>query len=48
MDENAIGRAKEHFAKLLVEQLERVDRMKDGEDWVDYDKLTSIIIGVCG
>ena len=44
----AIEKAKEHFAKLLVEQLLRVDQIKAGEDWVDYSKLRPIIIGVVG
>jgi len=44
----AIERAKEHFAKLLEEQLKRVDQMKAGEDWADYSKLRPIIIGIVG
>jgi isocitrate dehydrogenase (NAD+) len=44
----AIEKAKNHFAKLLEEQLLRVDRMKAGEDWVDYSKLAPLIIGVVG
>jgi isocitrate dehydrogenase (NAD+) len=44
----AIERAKEHFAKLLGEQLKRVDQMKAGEDWADYSKLQPVIIGIVG
>ena len=44
----AIERAKEHFARLLVAQLKRVDQIKSGEDWADYSKLQPIIIGVVG
>ncbi len=44
----AIEKAKEHFGKLLEEQLERVDRMKKAEDWIDYTKLKPIIIGIIG
>ena len=40
--------AGEHFAKLVQGQLERVQRMKDQGDFIDYDKLDKIIIGVCG
>jgi len=47
MDTKAIERATEHFAGLIREQLERVERMKKGEDWVDYSKIKPIIIGVC-
>jgi isocitrate dehydrogenase (NAD+) len=44
----AIDKAKEHFARLLEEQLLRVDQIKAGEDWADYSKLKPIIIGVVG
>ena len=44
----AIEKAKDHFAKLLEVQLERVDQIKSGEDWADYSKLKPIIIGVVG
>jgi isocitrate dehydrogenase (NAD+) len=44
----AVERAKEHFGKLVEEQLERVERMKKAEDWIDYSKLKPIIIGVVG
>jgi isocitrate dehydrogenase (NAD+) len=47
MDKQAIERAKEHFGKILEEQLERVERMKAGEEWTDYSKLKPIIVGVC-
>ncbi len=40
-------KAKEHFAKLIAEQLERVEKMKRAEDWLDFSKLKPIIIGVC-
>jgi isocitrate dehydrogenase (NAD+) len=43
-----IEMALQHFAKLLEEQLKRVDQMKAGEDWTDYSKLRPIIIGVVG
>ncbi|HDP98081.1 MAG TPA: isocitrate/isopropylmalate dehydrogenase family protein [bacterium] len=47
MNNEAIERAKNHFAKLVQEQLERVERMKQAGDRVDYLKLKPIIIGVC-
>jgi isocitrate dehydrogenase (NAD+) len=47
MDTKVLERAKEHFAKLVEEQLERVDLMKKGQDWVDYEKVKPIVIGVC-
>ena len=48
VDESAIERAKEHFGKIVREQLERVDQLKQGADWLDYSKLRPIVIGVCG
>ncbi len=43
-----IERAKEHFGKLMIEQLERVERLKNEPDWIDYSKIKPIIIGVVG
>ena len=48
MYHEAIERAKEHFGKLLEEQLARVERLKQEEDWIDYTKLKPIIIGIVG
>lgn len=44
----AIERAKEHFARVLEEQLARVERMKQDVGWTDYATVHPIIIGVCG
>ncbi len=43
-----IERALQHFAKLLEQQLKRVDQMKAGDEWADYSKIKPIIIGVVG
>jgi isocitrate dehydrogenase (NAD+) len=48
MNKEAIERAKEHFAGILERQLERVERIKSEEDWVDYSKLKPIVVGVLG
>lgn len=48
VDTQSIEKAKEHFGKIVSEQLERVERMKAGDEWVDYTKLEPIIIGVVG
>ncbi len=48
MYEQAIEGAKEHFGRVLQEQLERIERMKVDEEWIDYSRLKPIIIGVCG
>jgi isocitrate dehydrogenase (NAD+) len=44
----AIERAKEHFGKIVAEQLDRVEKMKAAEDWLDYSKLKPIVIGLVG
>jgi len=43
-----IENAKKHFERLVKEQLERVERMKQAGDWTDYSKLKPIIIGIVG
>lgn len=48
MTNNAIERAKQHFARVLEEQLTRVERMKQDVEWTDYASLKPIVIGVCG
>ena len=45
---DAIERAKDHFGKLIEDQLARVERMKSADDWLDFGSLSPIIIGVCG
>ncbi len=48
VDTRAIEAAKEHFGKMLEEQLERVERLKAEEDWLDYSKVSPIIVGMIG
>ena len=36
-----------HLASIITEQLARVERMKQAEEWADYSELKPIIIGVC-
>lgn len=43
-----IEAAAEHFKALLVEQLERNERICATKDFIDYSSLEKIIIGVCG
>jgi len=43
-----IEKAKEHFGNLLEEQLERVERMKKAEEWIEYETLKPIVIGIIG
>lgn len=48
IDAKAIEKAKEHFGKILEEQLARIEAMRSAQDWVDYSALKTIKIGVCG
>ena len=48
MNKAAIEKAKEHFGKLLEEQLQRVERMKSEEEWINYQELRPLRIGVVG
>jgi isocitrate dehydrogenase (NAD+) len=47
-DQALMEKAKDHFAKLVKEQLHRVEIMKRSEGWTDYSKKERIIIGVVG
>lgn len=47
-DQQAIEAAKAHFAAILHQQLERVERLRRQEDWTDYTAVEPIIIGVIG
>jgi isocitrate dehydrogenase (NAD+) len=48
VDQVVIEKAKEHFGKLVKEQLERVEQMKHAEGWTDYSKKKGIVIGIVG
>lgn len=48
MDEAKIKSAVAHFEALVREQYERSDRIKANKDFINYEKLDKIIIGVCG
>ena len=43
-----ILKATKHFEKLIQSQLSRVDIMKSQGDFLDYQNLDKIIIGICG
>jgi len=43
-----IDAAKEHFGEVLEQQLDRVERLKNEPDWIDYSGLSPIIIGMLG
>ena len=44
----SIESAKQHFGTVLQQQLERVERLKEEGDWVDYSQVSPIIIGMLG
>ena len=48
MYEQQINEATKKFAQLLEKQLERVERLKNEGDFIDFKSLEKIIIGVCG
>ena len=48
MTELEIKSAVEKFEALIREQSDRSDKIKSQGDFVDYEKLDKIIIGVCG
>lgn len=48
MTEAQLKAAVEKFESLVREQNERSDRIKQQGDFVDYDALDQIVIGVCG
>ncbi len=48
MDNTNIEKAKEHLGKLIEEQLNRIEDMKKGADWIDYSQVKPVIIGIIG
>ena len=48
MNNSAVEQAKEHFGRVLEQQLVRIEKMKAGEEETDYATLKPIIIGIIG
>lgn len=46
--EAQIEAAKAHFGKVLEEQLARVERLKEQPDWLDFNAISPIKIGILG
>ena len=44
----SIEAAKQHFGTVVQEQLERVERLKQEGDWVDYSSVSPVVIGMLG
>jgi isocitrate dehydrogenase (NAD+) len=47
-DAAQIEAAKTHFGKIVEEQLDRVARLKQQPDWLDFSKISPIKIGILG
>ena len=47
MNGKMIENAKQHFSDLVVSQVERAEKIKHAQDWVDYSSLNPIKIGFC-
>ena len=43
-----IEKAKEHLGRLIEEQFQRIKKMKETQDFIDYDSLHPIVIGIVG
>ena len=43
-----IDAAKSHFGTILKEQLERVERLKQDQEWTDFSEVSPIRIGILG
>ncbi len=46
MDYGAIERAKEHFGKILQDQMRRMEQVKSAPGWVNYSVIKPIKIGI--
>ena len=48
IEKKALDEAVEKFRGLMESQLERAKRIKEDKDFVDYQNLDKIVIGICG
>jgi isocitrate dehydrogenase (NAD+) len=46
--EDAINQAKEHFGNLVRKEYERINKIKNDNEFIDYSNISLIIIGVIG
>ena len=46
-DSQVIEQAKAHFGTIVEQQLQRIERLKKEEDWIDYSKVKPVI-GIIG
>ncbi|NLI61512.1 MAG: isocitrate/isopropylmalate dehydrogenase family protein [Clostridiales bacterium] len=45
---NQIEKAKDHLGKLIEQQFTRIEKMKATKDFISYDELDTIVVGVVG
>lgn len=43
-----LQQSQQHFGKLVQSQLDRIESMKSSSEWIDYQELKPIIIGIVG
>lgn len=48
MDEEKLTEARLHFEGLVNDQMARVERMKADQDWIDYDSVSPVVMGIVG
>ncbi len=48
MDNHNLQKISAHFISVIEQQLNRLDKIKNSDDWVNYKKITPIIIGMIG
>ncbi len=42
-----LEKAVDEFKQLMQEQLARIESLKQSDDWIDFKKKSSIVIGIC-
>ena len=47
-DQQILNRARDHFATIVEERLQRVERLKADVPWTDFEATHPIIIGILG
>ena len=48
MDNHNLQKISAHFISVIEQQLNRLDKIKNSDDWVNYKEITPIIIGMIG
>lgn len=48
MNEESINRSLERFEVIIREQLDRLNRINSTDDFVNFNELDKIVIGICG